>query len=61
MTEINDKVKGDYEHKLEAAIIDLRDQQQSDLEALKEELEGQYNAKVSLFSVVPKSQFLLFF
>nr|CAC13107.1 nuclear lamin L1 beta [Urochordate sp. AZ-2003] len=47
MTEINDKVKGDYEHKLEAAIIDLRDQQQSDLEALKEELEGQYNAKIS--------------
>jgi len=46
VTEISKQTKGDYESKLEAAIIDLRDQQNADLEALREELEAQYSVKV---------------
>ena len=46
VTEISQQTKGDYESKLEAAIIDLREQQNADIEVMREELEAQYSVKV---------------
>ncbi|XP_076824951.1 prelamin-A/C-like isoform X2 [Clavelina lepadiformis] len=46
VTEIDEQVKGVYENRLEAAIIDLRDQQAADLDQMKDDLEDQYSAKI---------------
>nr|XP_026692917.1 lamin-L(II)-like isoform X2 [Ciona intestinalis] len=46
VTEIDEKVKGVYESQFEVALIELRDQQNADLEQMKEDLEGQYSSKI---------------
>lgn len=45
-------MKGVYENRLEAAIIDLRDQQAADLDQMKDDLEDQYSAKVGKVDAV---------
>ena len=44
--EVKQQVSGEYDSKLEMAIIELREQQDADLEALKEEYQTKYDLKV---------------
>lgn len=46
LTEVDSRAKGEYESKLEDAIMELRDQQNADLEQMREDLEVQYEYKV---------------
>ncbi|XP_077976364.1 lamin-B2-like [Styela clava] len=46
VTEIDKKIKVDYESRLEAAIADLRDQQNYEIDQMRDDLEGQYKAKI---------------
>uniref|UniRef100_H2Z372 IF rod domain-containing protein n=1 Tax=Ciona savignyi TaxID=51511 RepID=H2Z372_CIOSA len=46
VTEIDEKVKGVYESQFEVALMELRDQQNADLEQMKEDLDSQYSAKI---------------
>lgn len=46
VTEIDERVKMDYDSKMEASLADLREQQACDIEQLKDDLEGQYKLKV---------------
>ncbi|XP_039268616.2 prelamin-A/C isoform X2 [Styela clava] len=46
VTEIDENIKVDYESRLEAAIADLRDQQNYEIDQMRDDLEGQYKAKI---------------
>lgn len=47
VTEIDEKVQRDYESRLEIAILDLREQQNYEIEQMRDELEIQYKAKIN--------------
>nr|XP_039268616.1 lamin-B1-like isoform X2 [Styela clava] len=46
VTEIDENIKVDYESRLEAAIADLRDQQNYEIDQMRDDLESQYKAKI---------------
>lgn len=46
VTEIDEQVRVGYESKLEQALIDLRDQQNAEMDQFKEDLEAHYSAKI---------------
>ena len=46
VSEVDAQVKANYESKLEATVIDLREQHSLELEQMREDLENEYTAKV---------------
>ena len=46
MSEVDAKVKANYESKLEATVIDLREQHSLELDQMRDDLENEYTSKV---------------
>jgi len=50
VSEVDAQVKANYESKLEATVIDLREQHSMELEQMREDLENEYTSKIEALS-----------